>query len=158
MLSDAAWQSIHPFLKDEKSAKRLCLREPFREAPNVDCAPVPFGTHLDNQRRRDLAVATESLRILECQSIDVSADGVMPGSLKNSMTISMRQVIPQQSGMDSNDCARTLERPGWLEGKRWSAIEALGRSKSGYYLQFTPAVVKDAAIAFAFTLTARARP
>ena len=47
MLSDAAWQSLHPFLKTLPTAPEACRRF--------------VG---DNQRRRDLAVAAESLHAI----------------------------------------------------------------------------------------------
>ena len=88
-------------------------------------------------------------------SIDVSADGAMPGSLKNSMTISMRRVICQHSSWIQRLCGPHTSAAGAPKKTGGQQSEALGRSKGG----FTPklhAAVNDAFLPLRFTLTAGA--
>ena len=87
-------------------------------------------------------------------SIDVSADGVMPGSLKNSMTISMRRVNSQHSSWIQRLCGPTL-RSGCSKKNGGQQSEALGRSKGGFTTKLN-AAVNDAFLPLRFTLTAGA--
>ena len=87
-------------------------------------------------------------------SIDVSADGVMPGSLKNSMTISMRQVNSPHSSSIQRLCGPTLLRRV-LQKNGGQPSEALGRSSGGFTTKLN-AAVNDAFLPLRFTLTSGA--
>ena len=88
-------------------------------------------------------------------SIDVSADGAMPGSLKNSINISMRQVNSPRSSLIQQSCGHMLQQPvPQKNGGQQSA--ALGRSQGGFTTKLN-AAVSDAFLPLRFTLTAGAR-
>ncbi len=88
--------------------------------------------------------------------IDVSADGAMPGSLKNFMNISMRQVNFPPSSLIQRSCAHIpLQRvPRKKNGGQDD--EALGRSRGGFTTKLN-AAVNDTFLPLRFTLTAGAR-
>ena len=88
-------------------------------------------------------------------SIDVSADGAMPGSLKNSINISMRRVHSRRSSLIRPSCGPILLRrvPPKKGGQQ---SEALGRSQGGFTTKLN-AAVNDAFLPLRFTLTAGAR-
>ena len=88
-------------------------------------------------------------------SIDVSADGVMPGSLKNSMNISMRRVISPHSSWIQRLCGPTLPQRVPQKKNGGQPSEALGRSKGGFTTKLN-AAVNDAFLPLRFTLTAGA--
>ena len=87
-------------------------------------------------------------------SIDVLADGAMPGSLKNSMNISMRQVNSPHSSSIQRLCGPTLLQRV-LQKNGGQPSEALGRSKGGFTTKLN-AAVNDAFLPLRFTLTSGA--
>ena len=87
-------------------------------------------------------------------SIDVSADGAMPGSLKNSINISMRRVHSRRCSLIQRLCGPILlQRVPQKKGGQQS--EALGRSRGGFTTKLN-AAVNDAFVPLRFTLTAGA--
>ena len=88
-------------------------------------------------------------------SIDVSADGAMPGSLKNSINISMRRVHSPRSSLIQRLCGHMRRRRVPRKKNGGQKSEALGRSKGGFTTKLN-AAVNDAFLPLRFTLTAGA--
>ena len=90
-------------------------------------------------------------------SIDVSADGVMLGSLKNSMNISMRfPVRSLRSSLIQRSFGRIHLQRVPLKKNEGQAGEALGRSHGGFTTKLH-AAVSDTFLPLRFILTAGAR-
>ena len=89
-------------------------------------------------------------------SIDVSADGVMLGSLKNSMNISMMPVNSLRSSLIQRSFGRILLQRVPLKKNEGQAGEALGRSHGGFTTKLH-AAVSDTFLPLRFILTAGAR-
>ena len=89
-------------------------------------------------------------------SIDVSVDGAMPGSLKNSINISMRRVNSPRSSWIQRLCGPILQRQVPPKKNGGQTSEALGRSQGGFTTKLN-AAVSDAFLPLRFTLTAGAR-
>ena len=118
MLSDAAWQSIHPFLQT--------LPNVYVGAPE-DCRrflSALIWITKEGATWRSLPKVYGYWN----PSIDVSADGAMPGSLKNSMNISMRRVSSPRSSLIQRSCGHMLLQQV-PQKKRRSAIRST-RSES----------------------------
>ena len=148
-ISDAAWQSIHPFLKT---------------LPNVyvgnpeDCrrflSALTWITYAKKARR---GVRCRKFTAIGMPSIDVSADGAMkPGSLKNSMNIFMRQGNSPRSSLIQRSCVPILLQRVPRKKNGGQKSEALGRSRGGFTTKLN-AAVNDAFLPLRFTLTAGAR-
>ena len=88
-------------------------------------------------------------------SIDVSADGAMPGSLKNSINISMRRVNSPHSSLIQQLSVHMLQQRVPRKKNGGQTSEALGRSKGGFTTKLN-AAVNDAFLPLRFTLTAGA--
>ena len=88
-------------------------------------------------------------------SIDVSADGAMPGCLKNSINISMRRVNSPRSSLIQQLSGHMLQRRVPRKKNGGQTSEALGRSKGGFTTKLN-AAVNDAFLPLRFTLTAGA--
>ena len=89
-------------------------------------------------------------------SIDVSADGVMPGSLKNSMNISMMPVKSLRSSLIQRLFGRIHLQRVPRKKNQGQAGEALGRSRGGFTTKLH-AAVSDTFLPLRFILTAGAR-
>ena len=89
-------------------------------------------------------------------SIDVSADGVMLGSLKNSMNISMMLVRSLRSSLIQRSFGRIHLQRVPLKKNEGQAGEALGRSHGGFTTKLH-AAVSDTFLPLRFILTAGAR-
>ena len=89
-------------------------------------------------------------------SIDVSADGVMLGSLKNSMNISMMPVKSLRSSWIQQSFGRIPLQRVPLKKNEGQAGEALGRSHGGFTTKLH-AAVSDTFLPLRFILTAGAR-
>ena len=89
-------------------------------------------------------------------SIDVSADGVMLGSLKNSMNISMMPVSSLRSSLIQRSFGRIHLQRVPLKKNEGQAGEALGRSHGGFTTKLH-AAVSDTFLPLRFILTAGAR-
>ncbi len=89
-------------------------------------------------------------------SIDVSADGVMLGSLKNSMNISMMPVRSLRSSLIQRSFGRIPLQRVPLKKNEGQTGEALGRSHGGFTTKLH-AAVSDTFLPLRFILTAGAR-
>lgn len=89
-------------------------------------------------------------------SIDVSADGVMPGSLKNSMNISMMPVKSLRSSLIQRLFGLIHLQRVPRKKNQGQAGEALGRSRGGFTTKLH-AAVSDTFLPLRFILTAGAR-
>ena len=89
-------------------------------------------------------------------SIDVSADGLMLGSLKNSMNISMMLVRSLRSSLIQRSFGRIHLQRVPLKKNEGQAGEALGRSHGGFTTKLH-AAVSDTFLPLRFILTAGAR-
>ena len=89
-------------------------------------------------------------------SIDVSADGVMPGSSKNSINISTRRVNSRHSSWIQRLSVHMASAAGAPKKNGGQQSEALGRSQGGFTTKLN-AAVSDAFLPLRFTLTAGAR-
>jgi transposase len=89
-------------------------------------------------------------------SIDVSADGVMLGSLKNSMNISMMPVKSLRSSLIQRSFGLIHLQRVPLKKNDGQAGEVLGRSHSGFTTKLH-AAVSDTFLPLRFILTAGAR-
>lgn len=89
-------------------------------------------------------------------SIDVLADGVMPGSLKNSMNISMMPVKSLRSSLIQRLFGRIHLQRVPRKKNQGQAGEALGRSRGGFTTKLH-AAVSDTFLPLRFILTAGAR-
>lgn len=89
-------------------------------------------------------------------SIDVSADGVMPGSLKNSMNISMMPVKSLRSSLIQRSFGLIHLQRVHRKKNQGQGGEALGRSRGGFTTKLH-AAVSDTFLPLRFILTAGAR-
>ena len=89
-------------------------------------------------------------------SIDVSADGLMPGSLKNSMNISMMPVKSLRSSLIQRSFGRIHLQRVPRKKNDGQAGEALGRSRGGFTTKLHGAV-SETFLPLRFILTSGAR-
>ena len=139
MLSDGAWQSIHPFLKT--------LPNVYVGTP-ADCRRF-LSALIWIKKKARLGGRCRKFTDIGMPSIDVSADGATPGSLKNSINISIKRVNSPRSHR-FNDCAGPFFCSGCPEKNEGQPSEALGRSKGGFTTKLNAAVT-DAFVPLRFT-------
>ena len=87
--------------------------------------------------------------------IDASGDGAMPGSLKNSMNISMMPVKSLRSSLIRRSCVRMPPQRVPRKKNGGQVAEALGRSHGGFTTKLN-AAVSDTFLPLRFILTAGA--
>ena len=116
-----------------------------------------FSRHsLGSQKKARLGGPCRKFTDIGIPSIDASADGAMPGSLKNSMNIFMRRVNSPPSSLIQQSCGPILLQRVLRKKNGGQGSEALGRSRGGFTTKLN-AAVNDAFLPLRFTLTAGAR-
>ena len=130
----------------------------FQTSMSVTPKPVDaFSRHSSgSQSKAQLGGPCQKFMGIGIASIGVSGDGAMPGSLKNSMNISMMRVKSLRSSLIRRLCVHIPLLPVPRKKNGGQDSEALGRSFHGGFTTKLNAAVSDTFLPLRFILTAGA--